>query len=122
MGQRKPIAVGKTFRQIHDDEGICSPCSHAKLSLRAGALGIELFGSRDFRSRLLRFCSSTSSAWGQPLFYSIASLLVSPPAPLSLVRNRFMTALPPLPSCPSTDRTEERRVGKECRSRWSPYH
>src|SRR6201993_3322999 len=25
------------------------------------------------------------------------------------------------PSCGST-RSEERRVGKECRSRWSPYH
>ena len=26
--------------------------------------------------------------------------------------------------CPSSDewRSEERRVGKECRSRWSPYH
>ena len=23
---------------------------------------------------------------------------------------------------PSTARSEERRVGKECRSRWSPYH
>ena len=23
---------------------------------------------------------------------------------------------------PSTIRSEERRVGKECRSRWSPYH
>ena len=23
--------------------------------------------------------------------------------------------------CP-VDRSEERRVGKECRSRWSPYH
>ena len=22
----------------------------------------------------------------------------------------------------SQDRSEERRVGKECRSRWSPYH
>ena len=28
------------------------------------------------------------------------------------------------PKCPLTDewRSEERRVGKECRSRWSPYH
>ena len=26
-------------------------------------------------------------------------------------------------SCkPETSRSEERRVGKECRSRWSPYH
>ena len=24
--------------------------------------------------------------------------------------------------CKSTARSEERRVGKECRSRWSPYH
>src|SRR5256886_5965399 len=24
--------------------------------------------------------------------------------------------------CPTTSRSEERRVGKECRSRWSPYH
>ena len=23
---------------------------------------------------------------------------------------------------PRKDRSEERRVGKECRSRWSPYH
>ena len=24
--------------------------------------------------------------------------------------------------CEKPDRSEERRVGKECRSRWSPYH
>ena len=28
----------------------------------------------------------------------------------------------PRASTPSTTRSEERRVGKECRSRWSPYH
>src|SRR5260370_23961066 len=27
-----------------------------------------------------------------------------------------------LKSAPSDVRSEERRVGKECRSRWSPYH
>ena len=26
------------------------------------------------------------------------------------------------PSAEQNDRSEERRVGKECRSRWSPYH
>src|SRR2546429_5821686 len=26
------------------------------------------------------------------------------------------------PSCALESRSEERRVGKECRSRWSPYH
>ena len=35
-------------------------------------------------------------------------------------------ALALLSACSTTDnlltRSEERRVGKECRSRWSPYH
>ena len=26
------------------------------------------------------------------------------------------------PAAYNDDRSEERRVGKECRSRWSPYH
>jgi len=29
---------------------------------------------------------------------------------------------PPEPRLSSRARSEERRVGKECRSRWSPYH
>ena len=29
---------------------------------------------------------------------------------------------PALTVCPPSGRSEERRVGKECRSRWSPYH
>ena len=29
---------------------------------------------------------------------------------------------PQIPSLITADRSEERRVGKECRSRWSPYH
>ena len=28
----------------------------------------------------------------------------------------------PVPFLTSEARSEERRVGKECRSRWSPYH
>src|SRR3712207_8416481 len=32
------------------------------------------------------------------------------------------TPLNALPSWQGAQRSEERRVGKECRSRWSPYH
>ena len=28
----------------------------------------------------------------------------------------------PVPMISKEERSEERRVGKECRSRWSPYH
>ena len=45
----------------------------------------------------------------------IATLKFSPTSPLS---NRLMTK--PIKKDPN--RSEERRVGKECRSRWSPYH
>src|SRR3989442_10816814 len=32
------------------------------------------------------------------------------------------TPAPPPALAPAPARSEERRVGKECRSRWSPYH
>src|SRR5260370_22297085 len=35
---------------------------------------------------------------------------------------RAMHGIPRLKSNYATPRSEERRVGKECRSRWSPYH
>src|SRR3712207_9272228 len=39
--------------------------------------------------------------------------------PLAGVENPL---LEPLSNPPKVLRSEERRVGKECRSRWSPYH
>ena len=42
-------------------------------------------------------------------------------APLSNPRQKCDVTRPD--PCPhSSTRSEERRVGKECRSRWSPYH
>src|SRR5260370_36038862 len=38
------------------------------------------------------------------------------------VANRGAGATKPLPDAMRAARSEERRVGKECRSRWSPYH
>ena len=37
-------------------------------------------------------------------------------------RERGITILAKNCSCTYKGRSEERRVGKECRSRWSPYH
>src|SRR5437016_9353435 len=47
------------------------------------------------------------------------STLLGPPS------HSINVPAPSLESCPQgfgSPRSEERRVGKECRSRWSPYH
>src|SRR2546430_11686692 len=48
-------------------------------------------------------------------------ILVADHAPLIL---SFLTLafIPHRRAMPAPERSEERRVGKECRSRWSPYH
>src|SRR5256885_12030340 len=47
---------------------------------------------------------------GYTILFTTASLSVN----ISLYKK--------IPFDPLKDRSEERRVGKECRSRWSPYH
>src|SRR3712207_9367033 len=45
--------------------------------------------------------------------------------PLALVRRASVEPDELVPGCVhgrQVERSEERRVGKECRSRWSPYH
>src|SRR5256884_6168802 len=45
------------------------------------------------------------------------------PVPLPLIRSMSPSTVWSMPSdSNSYVRSEERRVGKECRSRWSPYH
>src|SRR2546430_17622917 len=41
---------------------------------------------------------------------------------LDEVRGRADAASVAVPTVAHAERSEERRVGKECRSRWSPYH
>ena len=55
--------------------------------------------------------SSTSSATFTPARFSTGHLHAL--AALRVSKGRFQTW---------GERSEERRVGKECRSRWSPYH
>ena len=41
---------------------------------------------------------------------------------LALSLAEIPVVIPFLASIETVNRSEERRVGKECRSRWSPYH
>src|ERR1019366_2493001 len=41
---------------------------------------------------------------------------------ITVARIRHYDSVRQTPTADLVDRSEERRVGKECRSRWSPYH
>src|SRR6266496_3086658 len=83
------------------------------LALTAFGFGVYIFfffSSRRRHTRSLRdwssdVCSSDLGAWSRPS---------ARPTPTACAR-------PPSATRTAT-RSEERRVGKECRSRWSPYH
>src|SRR2546430_685427 len=93
------------------------------------------------RRRHTRFdCDWSSDVCSSDLYYSsmqgrfssVDPLLASarPASPQSWNRYtytlnnplRFIDPAGAMPQNPSSSRSEERRVGKECRSRWSPYH
>ena len=57
--------------------------------------------------------SSANTSWGSII--EVGGILVDPNFK-ELDRFNFRCRLP------EGERSEERRVGKECRSRWSPYH
>ena len=67
-------------------------------------------------------CEGTNlCAYGQP--GSMAVLAISEKGGLFAAPDFYMKKLAAPPAAKGkVDRSEERRVGKECRSRWSPYH
>src|SRR5579863_10653666 len=62
----------------------------------------------------LRYVAERAGEWFALLGWHAAALKCRP-------RDRFI-GWPPLLQYQRLHRSEERRVGKECRSRWSPYH
>src|SRR2546422_6557316 len=59
-------------------------------------------------------CAGHDGTWGVKSEYFANSMKIGRPV--------FRQMAEPHPDYLASDRSEERRVGKECRSRWSPYH
>ena len=76
-----------------------------------------------FPRTICPFCFSDKTVWeessGEATIYTYSLMRKSPTGPYAIA---YVT----LKEGPSLQtnivRSEERRVGKECRSRWSPYH
>src|SRR2546430_13196957 len=73
-----------------------TPCIYPMIPITAGILSGTSAGQPS-RARALRL--TLTYAGGLAFFYAVLGLVAG-----------------------LTGRSEERRVGKECRSRWSPYH
>src|SRR5256886_7672622 len=96
--------------------------------------GFFFFSSRRRHTRFDCDWSSdvcSSDLWSSSSFASDFQMAVSPKTSLNQRRNasaltsllnRRFRLLPNSLEAQPRWRSEERRVGKECRSRWSPYH
>src|SRR2546421_4548701 len=57
-----------------------------------------------------------------PGVYTVTTVVTDDGLPPLSATNSFTVTVNEVNSAPVLPRSEERRVGKECRSRWSPYH
>ena len=99
-------------------------CSAASYVILVGSVGF----SKRVHDQLLDAVRSLKVAWADDLSAQMGPLAAEPTGKLL----RGLTTLEPgqkweitprrLDETNRAERSEERRVGKECRSRWSPYH
>ena len=61
------------------------------------------------------------AADGLAIIFGGCTKLVDPTDDFIFIRDPYEPSLPSYTES-GAERSEERRVGKECRSRWSPYH
>src|SRR5258706_4519128 len=83
------------------------------------------FSSRRRHTRLVSDWSSDVCSSDLDIQGSVAGFQRSTSIPLRMPRTSpvwLRTLTSPSSPSPKRGRSEERRVGKECRSRWSPYH
>ena len=87
----------------------------------------SIFPSRDISLYIIDLAdiSKLKSTDGMPSFTNCPTILRAKAVFPILGRPAIMNKSPcckPIVSLSKSLRSEERRVGKECRSRWSPYH
>src|SRR5256885_8666275 len=87
-------------------------------------------GIRDYKVTGVQTCalpistrlSTSSGRQPPPSRVSSAPTRGRIPAARAALKNRGAPGTPSRSTSATAGRSEERRVGKECRSRWSPYH
>src|SRR3712207_7701981 len=84
-----------------------------------GVTGVQTCALPIFRqSDILFTAQNTTTINGTMTIITEDAHIENVPTYITLQNNLISIFVDP----EATDRSEERRVGKECRSRWSPYH
>src|SRR2546425_4275700 len=113
-----------TFKlEVHNPGGHSSlPTKDNAIYRLAAALG--RLSAYDFPAQLNEITRASFAKWAQLQQGTLAADMaaVAQPTPDTAAIRRLSDASPLYNAQLRTTRSEERRVGKECRSRWSPYH
>src|SRR2546429_7812974 len=98
--------------------------SHRSVSVCFGLpLGTEQSKTRRRERNMMKavlcllFCAAAVMAADKTVYDFTLNSIDGQPAPLAAYRGKVVLLVNV-----ASKRSEERRVGKECRSRWSPYH
>ena len=121
--------IGKSAYTFNSNNGIVDKEVHWYLMSAESFYNMRAAcAARASRSALTACCAvekNSEKGWHFVSRYAEADP-VTPDSPRRGRRERRVPrgTPPELPTrpCNSAERSEERRVGKECRSRWSPYH
>src|SRR3989449_7547617 len=83
-------------------------------------IGLEVHAQLKTASKIFCACSTR---FGDPPNTNVCPVCLGLPGTLPVLNRRALElAIRAALALHCTVRSEERRVGKECRSRWSPYH
>src|SRR2546430_17615390 len=95
--------------------------TNRRVSLRTARIGLLLLGFILLIDILaVRFSAEIQASLTLPVIKIKSAAPTHVAIPTRVANATKLTV--PTPTSVLTPRSEERRVGKECRSRWSPYH
>src|ERR1035438_9475311 len=98
------------------DDGVVKEAWSSSTMFRGIELILRGRDPRDAWAFAQRICGVCTTVHAMASIRAVENAIGAVPPPNArLIRNLIMAAQ-------NVHRSEERRVGKECRSRWSPYH
>src|SRR5688572_12462808 len=124
-----PLVVENVKKRFRQGEADVDALAGISLDVAAGQFLAVMGASGSGKSTLLHLMAGLATADAGRVLVNGTDLAALSDKQLTLFRRRQIglvfqsfNLIPTLTAEENVARSEERRVGKECRSRWSPYH